>query len=32
MLSAIDAPVSKIKFVHGTDYQLSEKYILDVYR
>jgi len=32
MLSAIKAPLAKLKFVHGTEYQLSEKYILDVYR
>ncbi|KAG1662472.1 Tyrosine--tRNA ligase, cytoplasmic [Nymphon striatum] len=31
-LSAIGVPLDKLKFVKGTDYQLSVKYTLDVYR
>ena len=32
MLKTIGVPLEKLKFVRGTDYQLTEKYTLDVYR
>ncbi|CAH0389183.1 unnamed protein product [Bemisia tabaci] len=32
MLTSIGVPLEKLKFVHGTGYQLSEKFTLDVYR
>ena len=32
MLTSINVPVEKLKFVIGSSYQLSEKYTLDVYR
>lgn len=32
MLLSIDVPLEKLKFVRGTDYQLSREYSLDVYR
>lgn len=32
MLSYIGVPLTKLKFIKGTDFQLSEKYNLDVYR
>ncbi|CAB4066638.1 YARS [Lepeophtheirus salmonis] len=32
MLMSLDVPVEKLKFVKGTEYQLSEEYTLDVYR
>ncbi|KAL7753458.1 Tyrosine--tRNA ligase, cytoplasmic [Sorochytrium milnesiophthora] len=32
MLSSIGVPLDKLKFVVGTDYQLGEKYTLDMYR
>ncbi|KAJ3109719.1 Tyrosine--tRNA ligase, cytoplasmic [Phlyctochytrium bullatum] len=32
MLESIGVPIAKLKFVVGTEYQLSEKYTLDVYR
>ncbi|XP_026750019.1 tyrosine--tRNA ligase, cytoplasmic [Galleria mellonella] len=32
MLQSIDVPLEKLKFVRGTDYQLSKEYTLDVYR
>jgi tyrosyl-tRNA synthetase len=32
LLKSIGVPIEKLKFVKGTDYQLSEKYVLDVYR
>ncbi|XP_018377922.1 PREDICTED: tyrosine--tRNA ligase, cytoplasmic [Trachymyrmex cornetzi] len=32
MLKSIDVPLDKLKFVKGTDYQLSKEYTLDVYR
>merc|ERR1711892_283154 len=32
MLSSIGVSVEKLKFVKGTDYQLSKEYTLDVYR
>lgn len=32
MLLSIDVPLDKLKFVRGTDYQLSREYSLDVYR
>lgn len=32
MLSSIGVPLDKLKFVRGTDYQLSKEYTLDVYK
>ncbi|XP_009876061.1 PREDICTED: tyrosine--tRNA ligase, cytoplasmic, partial [Apaloderma vittatum] len=32
MLESIGVPLEKLKFVQGTDYQLSKEYTLDVYR
>jgi tyrosyl-tRNA synthetase len=32
MLKTIGVPLEKLRFVRGTDYQLTEKYTLDVYR
>lgn len=32
MLKSIGVPLDKLKFVKGTDYQLSKNYTLDVYR
>lgn len=32
MLTSIGVPLEKLKFVKGTDYQLSKEYTLDVYR
>jgi tyrosyl-tRNA synthetase len=32
MLKVIGVPLDKLKFVQGTDYQLSAKYTLDVYK
>ncbi|XP_014220820.1 tyrosine--tRNA ligase, cytoplasmic [Trichogramma pretiosum] len=32
LLKSIDVPIEKLKFVKGTDYQLTEKYTLDMYR
>ncbi|XP_071506969.1 tyrosine--tRNA ligase, cytoplasmic-like [Diadema antillarum] len=32
MLESISVPIDKLKFVRGTDYQLSREYTLDVYR
>ncbi|CAH1800083.1 unnamed protein product [Owenia fusiformis] len=32
MLKSIGVPLEKLKFVKGTDYQLSKEYTLDVYR
>ncbi|XP_045471491.1 tyrosine--tRNA ligase, cytoplasmic isoform X1 [Harmonia axyridis] len=32
MLSSIGVPLDKLKFVKGTNYQLSKEYTLDVYR
>ncbi|XP_076241793.1 tyrosyl-tRNA synthetase isoform X1 [Calliopsis andreniformis] len=32
MLKSIDVPLEKLKFVKGTEYQLSKEYTLDVYR
>uniref|UniRef100_A0A6M2DUZ7 Tyrosine--tRNA ligase n=1 Tax=Xenopsylla cheopis TaxID=163159 RepID=A0A6M2DUZ7_XENCH len=32
MLESIGVPLDKLKFVRGTDYQLSKEYTLDVYR
>lgn len=32
MLRSIDVPLDKLKFVKGTDYQLSKEYTLDVYK
>lgn len=32
MLQSIDVPLEKLKFVQGTDFELSKEYTLDVYR
>lgn len=32
MLSSIGVPLEKLKFIKGTDYELSKEYTLDVYR
>jgi len=32
MLKSIGVPIEKLKFVQGTDYQLSKEYMLDVYK
>ena len=32
MLKSINVPLEKLRFVKGTDYQLSREYTLDVYR
>jgi len=32
MLTSVGVPLDKLKFVRGTDYQLSKEYTLDVYR
>jgi len=32
MLKSIGVPLEKLKFVKGTDYELSREYTLDVYR
>ncbi|XP_046814747.1 tyrosine--tRNA ligase, cytoplasmic isoform X1 [Vespa crabro] len=32
MLKSIDVPLDKLKFIKGTDYQLSKEYTLDMYR
>ncbi|XP_038222150.1 tyrosine--tRNA ligase, cytoplasmic-like, partial [Zerene cesonia] len=32
MLTSIDVPLEKLKFVRGTEYQLNKEYTLDVYR
>lgn len=32
MLSSLEVPLDKLKFVQGTSYQLSKEYSLDVYR
>lgn len=32
MLKSLDVPLEKLKFVTGTDFQLSREYTLDVYR
>lgn len=32
MLKTIGVPLDKLKFIKGTDFQLSEKYTMDVYR
>lgn len=32
MLKSIDVPLDKLKFVKGSDYQLSREYTLDVYK
>jgi len=32
MLEALDVPLEKLKFVKGTDYQLSREYTLDVFK
>lgn len=32
MLTRVNVPIDKLKFVKGTDFQLQEKYTLDVYK
>ncbi len=32
MLKSIGVPLDKLKFIRGTDYQLSREYTLDLYR
>lgn len=32
MLKSVNAPLDKLNFVRGTDFQLSEKYTLDMYK
>ena len=32
MLESLGVPLDKLKFVRGTDYQLSKEYTLDVYK
>lgn len=32
MLKSIGVPLDKLKFIKGTEYQLSKEYTLDVYR
>ena len=32
MLESINVPLEKLKFVRGTDYQLTEKYTIDRYK
>jgi tyrosyl-tRNA synthetase len=32
MLKSANVPINKLKFIRGTEYQLSEKYTLDMYR
>lgn len=32
MLTSLNIPLDKLRFVRGTDYQLSKEYTLDVYR
>jgi tyrosyl-tRNA synthetase len=32
MLKSIGVPLDKLKFVRGTDYQLTREYTLDMYR
>lgn len=32
MLTSIDVPISKLKFIRGTSYQLSREYSLDMYK
>ena len=32
MLESLGVPLEKLKFVRGTDYQLSKEYTLDVYK
>ena len=32
MLQAINVPIDKLKFVQGTEFQLSQAYTLDVYK
>ncbi len=32
MLSSLNIPLDKLRFVKGTDYQLSKEYTLDVYK
>merc|ERR1711881_487216 len=32
MLKSLGVPLDKLKFVRGTDYQLSKEYTMDVYR
>jgi len=32
MLTSLQVPIEKLKFVRGTEYQLSKEYTLDVYK
>jgi tyrosyl-tRNA synthetase len=32
MLKSLDVPLEKLRFIRGTDYQLSKEYTLDVYK
>ena len=32
MLESLGVPLQKLRFVRGTDYQLSKEYTLDVYK
>jgi tyrosyl-tRNA synthetase len=32
MLTSLNIPLDKLRFVKGTDYQLSKEYTLDVYK
>lgn len=32
MLTSLGVPIEKLRFIRGTEYQLSEKYTLDVYK
>ena len=32
MLTSLDVPLEKLRFIRGTDYQLSKEYTLDVYK
>lgn len=32
MLESVGAPLDKLKFVKGSDFQLSKEYTLDVYK
>merc|ERR1711983_235086 len=32
MLESLGVPLEKLRFVRGTDYQLSKEYTMDVYR
>ncbi len=32
MLKLVNVPINKLKFIHGTEFQLKEKYTLDMYK